>query len=96
MTLFSSVIFISTKSFSPIHVMKTFGMKHYVEINGIINISSGIMEPLSSVFAFFIEKTFTDDNRDMGYKIIFISTGVLCFIGMFLSFFEDEKKEYEK
>lgn len=96
LTLFNSVIFISTKSFNPIHVMKTFGMKHYVEINGIINISSGIMEPLSSVFAFFIEKTFTDDNRDMGYKIIFISTGVLCFIGMILSFFEDEKKEYEK
>jgi MFS family permease len=96
LTLFNSVIFISTKSFNPIHVMKTFGMKHYVEINGIINISSGIIEPLSSVFAFFIEKQFTDDNRDKGYKIIFISTGVLCFIGMILSFFEDEKKEYEK
>ena len=96
LTLFNSVIFISTKSFIPIHVMKTFGMKHYVEINGIINISSGIIEPLSSVFAFFIEKKFTDDYRDMGYKIIFISTGLLCFIGMILSFFEDEKKEYEK
>lgn len=96
LTLFNNVIFISTKSFNPIHVMKTFGMKHYVEINGIINISSGIIEPLSSVFAFFIEKKFTDDYRDMGYKIIFISTGLLCFIGMILSFFEDEKKEYEK
>ena len=96
LTLFNNVIFISTKSFNPIHVMKTFGMKHYVEINGIINISSGIIEPLSSVFAFFIEKKFTDDYRDLGYKIIFISTGLLCFIGMILSFFEDEKKEYEK
>ena len=71
------------------HYMKVFGMKHFIEIAGIIGLSNVIMGPICSLSAFFIEQNFKD-NIDIVYKYMFISSSVLTIFDIILSFFETE------
>ena len=77
------------------HFMKVFGMKHYIEISGIIGLSGVIMGPICSLFAFFIESNFRD-NLDTVYQYMFMVAGCLHAVGVVLSFFETEDPLFEE
>jgi MFS family permease len=76
--LFTIVLLLNTManaaliSISLPHFMKVFGMKHYIEISGIIGLSGVIMGPICSMLAFFIESNFRE-NLDTVYKYMFNS-----------------------
>ena len=76
------------------HYMKVFGMKHYVEISGIVGLSGVIMGPICSLFAFFIENSFKESS-DTVYKYMFITAACLHIIDVILSFFETEDPLFE-
>ena len=72
------------------HYMKVFGMKHYIEISGIIGLSGVIMGPICSMLAFFIENNFRE-NLDIVYKYMFIVSAILDIGDIILSAFETEE-----
>ena len=74
---------------TPPHFMKIFGMKHYIEVSGIYSFSTIINSTISSVFAFTIENIFKND-MEKGYKLMFISSGLLCIVSFFLGLSEEE------
>ena len=76
------------------HLMKIYGIDHFVVICGIIRASSGIAEIVSISFAFYLENYFTG-NKDYAYKHIYIISGCSSFISFILGLFEsDEKFDY--
>ena len=77
------------------HYMKIFGMKHVIEISGIIGLSGVIMGPICSLFAFFIEQNFRD-NLDIVYKYMFFISSSLSIVDIFLSCFETDEPLFEK
>ena len=77
------------------HYMKVFGMKHFIEISGIIRLSGVIMSPICTLFAFFIESNFSD-NLDKVYKYMFIFAGCFQVVNVVLSFFETEDPLFEE
>ena len=77
------------------HYMKVFGMKHFIEISGLIGLSGVIMGPICSLFAFFIEQNFKD-NLDEVYKYMFIISSALSIVDICLSFFETDDPLFEK
>ena len=88
------ILLVSILFFSSLYIITLFtGQSQAILITGIIGSGKSLL--VRTEIQSVIRKC---DNSFLGNldKIIFISTGVLCFIGMFLSFFEDEKKEYEK
>ena len=76
------------------HYMKVFGMKHFIEIAGIVGLASVIMGPIISFFAFFIEKNFRD-NLDTAYKFMFLSGASLNIVDVVLSIFETDDPLFE-
>ena len=76
------------------HYMKVFGMKHFIEISGIIGLAGVIMGPLCSIFAFSIEQSFKD-NLESVYKYMFIASSLLYIVDIALSFFEAEDPLFE-
>ena len=76
------------------HYMKVFGMKHFIEIAGIIGLSNVIMGPVCSIFAFSIEQNFKD-NIDNVYKYMFMISSALTIVDIGLSFFETEDPLFE-
>ena len=77
------------------HYMKVFGMKHFIEISGIIGLSRVIMGPICSVFAFVIEQNF-QDNLDVVYKYMFIISSSLSIVDICLSCFETDDPLFEE
>ena len=77
------------------HYMKVFGMKHFIEIAGIVGLSSVIMGPIISIFAFTIEKNFKD-NLDTAYKFMFLSGASLNIVDVVLSLFETDDPLFEE
>ena len=77
------------------HYMKIFGMKHVIEISGIIGLSNVIMGPICSLFAFFIEENF-QGNLDSVYKYMFIISSSLSIVDICLSCFETDEPLFEK
>ena len=77
------------------HYMKVFGMKHFIEIAGIVGLASVIMGPIISIFAFIIEKYFKD-NLDTAYKFMFLSGASLNIVDVVLSFFESDDPLFEE
>ena len=77
------------------HYMKVFGMKHFIEIAGIIGLSNVIMGPICSISAFLIEQNFKD-NIDSVYKYMFTISSTLTIVDIGLSFFETEDPLFEK
>ena len=76
------------------HYMKVFGMKHFIEIAGIVGLAGVIMGPIISFFAFFIEKNFRD-NLDTAYKFMFLSGASLNIVDVVLSIFETDDPLFE-
>ena len=77
------------------HYMKVFGMKHFIEIAGIVGLASVIMGPIISIFAFTIEKNFSD-NLDTAYKFMFLSGASLNIVDVVLSIFESDDPLFEE
>lgn len=77
------------------HYMKVFGMKHFIEIAGIVGLASVIMGPIISIFAFTIEKNFRD-NLDTAYKFMFLSGASLNIVDVVLSLFESDDPLFEE
>ena len=77
------------------HYMKVFGMKHFIEIAGIVGLASVIMGPIISIFAFTIEKNF-QDNLDTAYKFMFLSGAALNIVDVVLSLFESDDPLFEE
>ena len=76
------------------HYMKVFGMKHVIEISGIIGLAGVIMGPICSIFAFLIEQNLKD-SLDEVYKYMFIISSLLCIVDIGLTFFETEEPLFE-
>ena len=76
------------------HYMKVFGMKHIIEISGIIGLAGVIMGPICSITAFLIEQNL-QDSLDEVYKYMFIISSLLCIVDIVLSFFETEDALFE-
>ena len=88
------------------HIMKVYGMKHYIEINALIAISSIIISPIISVFMFVFDSKYAKDNKisdnnnkislfdssNRPYFILLTICGCLAFITGILSCFEPEDK----
>ena len=77
-------------TFNEPHFMKVFGMKHFIEISGIIGLAGVIMGPICSLFAFFIESNFRE-NLDVVYKYMFMVSSILYIGDIALSAFETEE-----
>ena len=84
-TIPHAMILIST----PPHLMKVFGMKHYIEVSGLYGFSTIINSTISSTYAYIIESIFKFE-LEKGYKIMFISSGLLCIVSFFLGLSEEE------
>ena len=92
--ILNSFAFFGMFSVNEPHYMKVFGMKHFIEIGGIIGLSNVIMGPICSISAFLIEQNFRD-NLDIVYKYMFIISASLSIIDICLSFFETEDPLFE-
>lgn len=76
------------------HYMKVFGMKHVIEISGIIGLAAVIMGPICSISAFFVEHNLKD-SLDEVYKYMFIISSLLSIGDICLTFFETEEALFE-
>lgn len=72
------------------HYMKVFGMKHVIEISGIIGLAGVIMGPICSISAFLIEQNLRE-KLDEVYKYMFIISALLSIVDICLTFFETEE-----
>ena len=87
------------------HFIKVFGLKHYIELGGIINLSSFLAFPICIVFLFFFDQKYATVNEgdietnitgifnssNAPYFILFIISGLLNCISAILSCFETEE-----
>ena len=88
------------------HFIKVFGLKHYLEIDGLISSSNIITVPLCNLFMFFFDRNYAtnadDDDDEMTldsifasdnapYFILFITCGIFNIISAVLSCFETEE-----
>jgi MFS family permease len=76
------------------HYMKVFGMKHVIEISGIIGLANVIMGPICSISAFLIEQNLKE-KLDEVYCYMFIISSLLVTVDIGLSFFETEEPLFE-
>ena len=76
------------------HYMKIFGMKHFIEISGIIGLANVIMGPICSFSAFAFEQNFKE-QLDVVYKYMFMISSSLSIVDICLSFFETEEPLFE-
>ena len=76
------------------HYMKVFGMKHVIEISGIIGLAGVIMGPICSISAFFIEQNLKD-SLDEVYKYMFIISSALYIFDIVLTYKETEEPLFD-
>ena len=79
------------------HFLKVFGIKHYIELGGVISLPGVFMGPICTVFIFIFENIFADsintqDGSDLPYYILFITSSILNLVSSTLSFFESEEE----
>ena len=79
------------------HFLKVFGIKHYIELGGVISLPGVFMGPICTVFIFIFENIFADsinsqDGSDLPYYILFITSSILNIVSSTLSFFESEEE----
>ena len=79
------------------HFLKVFGIKHYLELGGVISLSGVIMGPICTVFIFIFENIFAEsinskDGSDFPYYVLFITASLLNVISSVLAFFESEEE----
>ena len=98
--LLNSVVFFGKISITSPHYMKVFGLKYYIEIGGVIGLSSVFMSPICTIFIFLFETYIAAPEEgqtakevsDMPYIILFTTTGLLNIISAVLSLFETEEE----
>ena len=73
------------------HFMKVFGLEYYIEVLGVIGLSSIFLSPLCSFLAFYIGVIEDEKKRDLGLKIMYITGGGLSIISIILTVFETEE-----
>ena len=87
------------------HFIKVFGLKHYLEIDGLISSSNIITVPLCNLFLYFFDQNYATNAEDddeitldsifasdnAPYFILFITCGILNIISAVLSCFETEE-----
>ena len=71
------------------HFMKVFGLEYFIEIAGIIGLSTLFLSPLCSFLAFYIGKM--EEKRDLALKIMYMTGGGLSFVSVILAAFETEE-----
>ena len=87
LTLLLSVQSAAYVSLRDYHLMKVFGQEIYIDLSGVINLTSGIFVIILSAIVYFIE-TFVED-KDLAYTTIFPVFGVINFVGVILGYFLD-------
>ena len=90
-----------TFSFYEPHFLKVFGIKHYIELGGVISLAGVIMGPICTVFIFIFENMFADsinkeNGSDLPYYILFIASSLLNCVSSILAFFETEEEIYSE
>ena len=83
------------------HYLKVFGIKHYIELGGIISLAGVIMGPICTVFIFIFENIFADsikdeNGSDLPYYVLFIASALLNCVSSILGFFEPEDEIYSE
>jgi hypothetical protein len=73
------------------HIINVYGIKNYIEIEGIISSSGGVCEILSVIFAFYLENNFSG-NKNHVYKFMYIVSGFFNLISLVLGLFENDDK----
>ena len=93
---FGSVIGSGFMSASNLHILRVYGIKYSLEIGGVIGIFGGIFNILNALLSFIISKYFhTGEELQFAYRFIYLAGIIICGIGFFLTFYEnDEKFEY--
>ncbi len=74
----------------PKHYKTVFGDKHYMGVAAFFGLANAIMNPICAFFAFFVDSACED--KEFGYKIIFISGAALNIVSLILSALEDDEK----
>ena len=93
---FGSIISSGFMPSSNLHIIKVYGSKYSLEIGGVIRIFGGIFNILNALLSFIISKYFhTGEELQYAYRFIYMVGIIMCGIGFFLTFYEnDEKFEY--
>ena len=82
------------------HYMKVFGLKHFIEIGGVIGLYRVFMSPICYVFMFLFDEKYakigTQEISDAPYFALFIVCGALNIISAVLSLSEPEEKFIEE
>ena len=73
------------------HIMKVYGTKYFIEVEGIIGICKGIVTVLIGILAFIISK-FCQSGKELqiAYRYIYFFGIILCIIGIFYGLKEDD------
>lgn len=90
-----------TFAFYEPHYLKVFGIKHYIELGGVISLAGVIMGPICTVFIFIFENIFADsikeeNGSDLPYYVLFIVSSLLNCVSSILAFFESEEEIYSE
>ena len=81
-----SAAYYSLKDF---HLMQVFGTEIYIDLSGVVCLTTGICCIVLTFITYLIETIIED--KDKVYIIIFPALGIINFIGVILGFFEDDK-----
>ncbi len=81
-----SAAYYSLKDF---HLMQVFGTEIYIDLSGVVCLTTGICCIVLTFITYLIETIIED--KDKVYIIIFPILGIINFIGVILGFFEDDK-----
>ena len=89
MPIFISFIYNGFNIIFDSHIMKVYGMDHFIEMWGVIRASGAIIQIFGIIFNFSL------DIKSPGYRIIYGITGVFSLISLGLGLFEkDDKFDY--
>ena len=71
------------------HLMKVFGTEIYIDLTGVVNLTTGILVIILTALIYFIEQLVED--KDAVYAIIFPIFGLVNFISVILGYFLDNE-----
>ena len=89
LTLLLSVQSAAYVSLKDYHLMKVFGTEIYIDLSGVISLTTGICIILLTIFTYLIEISIAE--KDLVYLIIYPVFGLINFIGVVLGIFEDNE-----
>ena len=76
----------------PLHIIKVYGIKYFIEIGGIVGICGGMYNIFSGFLSFVISKNFSTGNElQQVYKVIFFFGIGISFVGFYFARHENDE-----